>query len=174
MRSDSKEVLTQRLDLYRHSSCIFVKQSHNTNGIPRTFWMSYCRSLVTVSKRASSIDACLQQDFVGYISRNAHSFPPFQWYHCHRSLYCLWTGLLCCHYCCWSYCCGRVVWKIRRIIILLDEDGGERDWILCYRLALHFEHLMLKFVQSFQWQLQPLKHKSYKRLVAKWSHTELS
>lgn len=133
MQIHSKEVPTQCLDLYLHSSCIFVKQSHNINGVSRTFWMSYFRSLVTVSERALLIDACLQQGFVGYINRNAHSFSPFQWYHYHRSLYCLWTGLLCCHYCCWSYCCGRVAWKIRRIVILLDEDGEERVWVLSYR-----------------------------------------
>lgn len=34
--------------------------------------------------------------------------------------------------------------------IWLDEDGGERVWVLSYSLALHFEHPMLKSVQSFQ------------------------
>lgn len=128
-------------------------------------WQLWARELCQLMHVPSRI-------FVGYINHNAHSFSPFQLYHYHRSLYCLWTGLLCCHYCCWSYCCGRVVWKIRRIIILPDEDGGERLWVLSYSLAFHFEHLMLKSVQSFQWQLQLFKYKSYKRLAARWSHTE--
>lgn len=132
----SKEVLIQHLDLYLKNSRIFVKQSHNINGLSRTFWTSYFRLLVTVSKSTLPIDTS-PAGFLGYTNHNAQSCSPFQLYHYHRSLYCLWTGLLCCHCCCWSYCCGRVVWKMGKIITLPDEVWGERVWVLSHGLALH-------------------------------------
>lgn len=109
---------------------------------------------------------------LGTSNCNAHSFSPFQLYHYHRSLYYLWTGLLCCHYCCWSCYCGRAAWKTTKIIILLDEERRKRVQVLPYSLVLHFAQILAPDVQSSQWQLPLLKHTPYKGLVTKQPYKE--